>query len=98
MSGKNGMGPMEMGPMTGRNGGINQGRGLGIGRGRGIGRGARQGRNFRHCFTGDCRRGYSYPGIMDQDDKILLSQQEIILESQLKQIKERLETLNQVSR
>jgi hypothetical protein len=99
MPGRDGTGPMGMGPMTGRGAGNCAGyaatefanRGVGFGRGMGGGGGFRR----MFCLTGLpgwARNGYKQvmSGGQVVDEKAVLRNQEDFLEKQLQQVKNRL--------
>lgn len=100
-----GTGPMGMGPMTGRGAGYCAGYPVPgfanydvVGYGRGMG----GGRGFRRMFyltglPGWARYGYgaAMPNGQVYDEKAALKSQEEFLETQLKQVKDRLKSFNE---
>lgn len=98
---RDGTGPMGRGPLTGRQmgycgtgRGYNTARygrrmGLGLGFGRGLARGAR-----RYAYYDDYDMPVNY-NMTPENEKSILQNEKTILESQLKEIKERLDGLNE---
>ncbi len=102
------MGPMGMGPMTGRGAGFCAGYGApgyanpaGYGGGYGRGRGRGRGLGFGGMCWGPVapwQAGYNHPAYADAyevDEKEMLSRHAKALEDQLKQIKRRLDEMDE---
>jgi hypothetical protein len=101
------MGPMGMGPMTGRGAGFCAGYGVPgcanpAGYGGGYGRGRGRGFGFGRMYWGPVapwQAGYAHPAAYaepyEMDEKEVLSRQAKYLEEELKQIKRRLDEIGE---